>query len=501
MGYSEKDITVIREDVEKIKKRHTMYINGFGWTALMHLLREVLQNSIDEAENKESNCDKIFVKFDENTKCTTIADRGRGVPHGAMEDVCTIIQSSGKFEKSVGNNAYGFAAGTNGVGLTCVNALSTNFRMVSIRDGVEKTCEFEFGYLVNQKEKKSKSKTTGTIVSFIPNEEIINKVKPNVQDILDLCETMSYLCKVKIEVEITLKNKKVIQETYYSKNGILDLLNKLSDGKAITKPVYFKHDDGDKKVEVAFCYAPESEYYIKEGEVDCIRSFVNFCSTPDLGTHVVGFRQGIANALIKYTRENILTKKEQEKMSIIGDDVRSGLIAVINADHMYASFVGQIKNKCNNEDLIPFVRKATYSNILKWSKENEKDAKKIGDFVKSMAKVRIKASEEKKHVIKKDFANIFSKNRPKNWKPSTGKSGLVLYIVEGESAGGSANQSRDKSYQELYYLKGVPKGTLDLTISGVLANDELRGLVTCLGTNIGKDFNIKKLRWIHASNL
>ena len=492
-NYTEKDIQIIKDDVEKIKVGHDMYIGCNKWDAVIHLLKEVLQNSIDEAANEDSPCDEIFVDVDEQTKAITISDNGRGIPLGVMEQICTLIQSSGKFKKGSGN-AYKFSAGKFGVGITAVNALSVKFIMIVMRDGIKKTNTFEFGHIVDSKTEKCPKSKHGTTISFIPNEEILGKAKYNHEDVLNLCETMTYLSKVNIMCHVYTKNGKDISEKYVSKNGIKDLITKLCPDKII-KPIYIRQEETDKMVEVAFTYAPESEVLKNNGNQPFILSYANYCTTVEGGTHEVGFRQGLANAMTKFVKENCLNKKEANKLNIIADDTRVGLVAVVNILHINPEFSGQIKAKLINDDIISFVRDAVNKGLRKWYKENEKDAKKVGDWIKSMAKVRLKSSEEKKAVIKDGFSNAFSKNKIKNYKRATGNKNLELIIVEGDSAGGTANQARDKSYQELFYLRGVIKNTLGLTTVKALDNAEVRGMITCIGTNYGKNFNIDKCRY------
>ena len=377
-----------------------------------------------------------------------------------------------------------------------MNALATDFAVDVYRDGIHKRCEFAYGHFVKETDSKCSKDKTGTIIEFVPDEEILGKAKYNHKDVLYLCKTLSYLCDVKIKVTITLKNGEVITEKFKSKNGILDLINEMVVDK-IVKPIYISHEEGDKRVEVAFTYATElskdwADYTDNDGSH--IISFVNFCTTTDGGSHVTGFKQGLSNALIKYTKES-MNKREAGKLDILPNDIREGLVAVVNAGHMDGSFVGQVKNKNNNEDLVPFVRYAVQNGLRKFLKDNEKDGKKIADWVKTMAKIRMKASEARKNIVKKDFNNAFSKNRPRGWYPANNDKDLEVFIVEGKSAAGSASQSRDKNYQELIELRGVPKGTLNKSFSEVLKNEEMKTIVTCSGAFTSGKFDINKCRY------
>lgn len=454
MSYDESSIVVIEDDIEKIKQSPSMYIGYRKWEAVLHLIKEVIQNSIDEGAVPESSCDTITVEINEQNKQITVKDNGRGIPLGMLEKVCTVIQSSGKFNKG-GKNAYSKAAGMNGVGLTCCNALAVLFIISATRDGKKKTSVFEFGHLVDTKTVDAPNSKNGTSISFIINEEIVGKAKFNSQDVLDLCKTMSYLSpNMKMKCKVEKKNGTSYEEKYHSKEGIKDLISELAGEHALIKPVYFTEGKNDEDtVEVAFTYAPEAEC-LKDNDF-IIVSYCNFCTTIEGGKHEKGFREGLANSITRYVRENLLNKKEAAKLNVNADDARMGLIAVVNVTTLNAQFSGQIKAKLVSEDIEPFVRQATTTNVSKWLKANEKQAKRIGEWVKTNTKIRQKANEDRKTVIKSDgFMNAFSKNKITGLSVATGKENLELFIVEGKSASGSVKQGRDLQHMEVFELRG-----------------------------------------------
>ena len=399
----------------------------------------------------------------------------------------------------------------NGVGLKCANALSTKCVVSSSRDGNKKTIYFEYGKRVNEIDEPISKKEHGTTVSFVPDESILGKIKFEKDDIFNLCSTMAYLSRVNIKCTVITRNGKIVTETYKYKNGILDLINNIAH-KPISKPLYFTQEADTMSAEVAFMYDPENELLnddMKGNEF--ILSFANFCTTVTGGTHVRGMKEGIGQCITKYTKENCLTKKESETLNVNAEDARNGLVAVVNITIDNASFVGQVKETINNPELVSFVRSVVTNGFKNWSKEHSSDAKRIGDYVKSMAKIRANALKEKKHVVKDNFANGFSGERPRNWSGKCTLYGkkdengvpypIEIYIVEGESAGGSAKQARNKLYQEVYKLRGVPLNTvpraytleaMHKALNDLLDNEEFKGLKIIMNCGFGKNIDISK---------
>lgn len=380
--------------------------------------------------------------------------------------------------------------------------MSTEYHVESTRDGKTRICDFEFGHLVKDKTKTSKNKSSGTYVSFIPNEEILGKIKPVKEDVLELCETMSYLTKIEILCSYT--NRKGKEEIYKfkSKNGIRDLLNNICEDK-IVKPVYIYEEQVEgnikREVEICFTYSANISEHFKdyiESDGSIIFSYINFCTTVEHGTHVQGMRQGLSNVILKNIKEKYLNKKEQ-KLELIPEDTRDGLVAIINVNTTEdLSFGGQSKTKLKTDAILPFVRNVVNKKLPKYFSDDEKSMAKIADWVKSMAKARLKSNEEKKSIIRtKGFDNPFSKDKPKNWKKANGKEHLELFIIEGDSASSGAKQTRNKEFQELFSLKGVPLNTIDMTMARALENAEIRGLVTIIGTGTGKNCDPSKCRY------
>lgn len=335
-SYDDDSIRVITDDIDRLREKFEMYIGYTGTMAFLHLIKEVLQNSIDEAVSDISPCDEIFIYYYVKKKEIRIVDNGRGIPLSKIVAVCSYIQSSGKFNKG-DNNAYKFSAGLNGVGLTAANALSKSLKVVVTRDGKRKEVSFEYGRVVNEKEENFKSDTTSTDITFIPDEKILGPVDLDYHALLDLAEAMSHLSRTKIHVHIHAPGKDGDINKTFKSNGIVDaLVNMVGKSNLLMEPLYFRKEDADKNIEVAMCYVSNTTQ-------EQVLSYANYCTTVDHGTPLTGVKAGLSLAMGSYVKDNILNKKEKETLDITGDDCRSGWACVINVNHIKPSFVGQVK--------------------------------------------------------------------------------------------------------------------------------------------------------------
>ena len=320
-----------------------------------------------------------------------------------------------------------------------------------------------------------------------PDYSILGKIKPNYKDVLNLCETMNYLSKVKIKAHCITKNGKEINEVYNHKNGIMDLLNSLVEDP-ITKPVYinFESPEVGMGVEVAFCYDNENSIIEKSDENFLILSYANYCTTTAHGTHVNGLNAGLTNYFVKYIRDNLLNKKELNELKINGEDCKDGLVAVIHVKLRKASFGGQAKSELKNEEVRVFVQNTINNALKQYEKENKSVIKNIGSFIKEMAKIRNKKKEEKKLLVeKKNYGSILSKDRLRKWSGKAilrGKENIIeVYIVEGDSA--SLDGEINRLYQETIKLRGVPMNAVGVELVKLLDNEEIKTIlyVVCNG--------------------
>lgn len=481
--YDDDSLQVIKDDILRLQERFGMYIGYKGWRAFLHLIKEVLQNSIDEGGVVKM--DEIFIDYTQKTKTIVIEDQGRGIPLGKIVDAATYIQSSGKFNKQ----AYGISAGLNGVGLTAANALSKYMIITVCRDGVKKQVKFEKGRVVSEKV-LGKSSKTGTRIEFSPNEDVIGTANLDPNEILQLAEFMNYLSKIPIKVHISALGKDGdINKKFNSKNGIIDLLIKNAGKSQLINPIYFKSEIRNKQDEL-YMTIEVAMTYVSDATAENVTSFANYCTLLDHGTPLIGLKHGMTQALTKYIKNNCLTEKEKKELTITGDDCRVGWVCVINANHENPEFVGQVKEKLGNEDFVPFAREAANKAITKWVTENEKDAKKLGNFIKKCAKLRLEGQKIRKVSMAKSINFLTVDNR--KFAAAENKKDLELYIVEGDSAGGTAKSARDRKNQAVLCLRGVPANTYGLSYLKVRENVELQMLADIMRTEIGPKFSLKK---------
>lgn len=487
MAYDESSIESIKDDIKRIRKRPEQYIGHRGWDGWIHCIKEDLQNSIDECTAEVSKDEKqgneILLSYDDRDLSTIVSDNGRGIPHGSLFDVCTVMQTSGKFNKENENSTYKMSSGENGAGSKCTNALSEKFVISSSRGGIKKTLHFEKGVLVEETEEKIKKNIQGTCSYMKPDYEILGKIKSKPQSVLDLAETMNYLSRVKIKYHYISKNGKETNIEFNHKNGLLDLIDSLLENP-ITKPLYFKVYDekAGMELEVAFAYDPENTLIEKSDDNFLILSYVNFCTTFNHGTHVDGLKAGISNYFMKYIKENILNKKELKDLNINGEDCRNGLVAVIHLKMRRSSFVGQMKEKLGSPEAKPFVQNTINSSLKEFFKaenKNQNTIKKIGSYIRDMAKIRNNNNKQKKLVVNKEYSNTFSEKSLRKWSGKAtmrGKMPIEVFIIEGDSA--DIKGVMDNRFQESIKLRGVPKNGVGVSLVQMLDNEEAKTIIT-----------------------
>ena len=509
IGYTESDIVVIELDVDKIKMAHGMYIGYSNAKAFMHLIKEVVQNSIDEYTADDSPCTYVMIAYDPKTLRVTVIDNGRGIPSGAIVSCATITQASGKFKKGA-KSSYKFAAGQHGVGLTCANALATCMTIIAWRDGKVTQVEFEFGHVISNTTRKIKKgefeSVSGTSISFIPNEEILGDIEPTIDQFRELSNTMSYMTGALINLEIIAK--KPIRETYHHVNGIKDLLNSLVDKPLIPNMYFselFEYNGGEDAmhIEVAFTYVDDidsiniSKDLIKDNSF--IVSYANFCTTIEGGHHVNGFNQGILDAIGKYVRDNILTNRDKD-LTVLPSDIKDGLVAVVNVKLTQCKFIGQVKEKLDAPHATKFVKDVMVKKLNTWIKSETKDAEKLGKYIREISKIRTRASKDRKASVKTDVRNAFTGLSPTKYAKATDTTGtaeLELWLNEGNSAHGAIAQARGdrKEYIESYALRGVGSNVLDMPINAIRENEELDAIINLIGCGFGKSYDPSKCRY------
>lgn len=508
-NYTDDKFSHIESDIEKIQVKPNMYISYIGSAGSLHLIKEAINNDIDECINPNSPCNNISVYLNLKENYITITDNGRGIPFDFLETSCTKLQSGSKFSRATSLGS----AGENGVGLTAINALSEEFTITSDRDKESYTLRFKNGKLVNKE--KSKTKHRGLTVSFKPSKKFLGKCDFILEDVEEWLNDIQYMLPKDLKLEMTIEKKgkeAIIKRVYKNKNGMVDVLDTmvgeekllspiaLFDMTHITEEVLEYYDNNMTNVskerflgiEVAFTYSSD----IHNTELT-MRSFCNFVTTVDHGVHADAVRNAIQTFLSKETKK-IVTEKEAKKLDITFNDVSQGLnIALyLSTDHQ-VHFASQTKEKVSNKLLYTPIKEMVSIQLKEYFDRNPSDLKKITTFIKANAKMRLAAISAKKSVLKDEFRGNFMDYADNNFYPANNKGKKdyrELFIVEGDSAGGGAKKARyDADTQAIFCAKGKVKNSYDCTISKVLENDELKSLTTKLGCNIGDKFNINNL--------
>ena len=482
--YSSKDIQVL-EGLEPVRKRPGMYIGSTSSTGLHHLLWEILDNSVDEALN--GHCDNIEITLDTD-QGITIKDNGRGVPvdlfkktkKSAMEVLFTTLHSGGKF----GQGNYKVSGGLHGVGMAVVCALSETMTATSRRDGFEWTQSYARGKPLTKLKKGKPTRIYGTTVYFRPDPAIFPKIEFNSKLIMERVESKAFLNK---GLKITFKEGKS-KNTFHYPDGIQDYIKKIvgNNPTLMDKPINVEKEDNQFRLETVFLWTPATDTQVL--------SFANSIRTVDGGTHENGFRNGITKAMRAYIERRKLLPKEIS--SITGDDVREGLIAIIN---LYlqgeVEFQGQTKGRLNSEitSQVEVVVKHSLEHFLN---ENQTLGDILANRVILSAQARVASRQAKEAVQRK--TNISHRlNLPGKLSDcaTTDKDEAELFICEGDSAGGSSKQARDRKTQAILPIRGKILNVETATLAKTLANSEIQNLVSACGTGILNKFDYSKLRY------
>ncbi len=479
----------VLEGLEAVRKRPGMYIGDTGVYGLHHLVFEVVDNSVDEA--LAGYCTEIEVIIHPDNS-VTVADNGRGIPvdihpeYGkpAAEIVLTVLHAGGKFEKK----AYKYSGGLHGVGVSVVNALSEWLKLEIHRDGKVYKQVYERGKPVTQFACVGETTKRGTIVTFKPDPEIFEVTEFSWDILANRLRELAFLNK---GLKITLIDERTEpprKEVFYYEGGIVEFVKKINEKKdpLFPEPIYITGEKDDILVEVALQY--NSTY------TEQIFSFVNNINTREGGTHVAGFRMALTRAITKFIEENNLLPKNA-KISITGDDVREGLVAVISVKVPNPQFEGQTKAKLGNSEVRPVVASIVYEKLWNYLTERPDIGRKIAEKVITAARAREAAKRARELTRRKSALEEFSLPGKLADCSERDPERTELFLVEGDSAGGSAKQGRDRRFQAILPLKGKIINVEKARIEKVLSNDEIKTIITALGTGVGKNFDISKLRY------
>jgi len=488
--YTAKDITVL-EGLEPVRKRPGMYIGGVGSSGLHHLVWEMIDNAIDEAMNGYAS--NVHVTLHSDGSSVTVTDDGRGIPidrhskskKSALEVIFTTLHAGGKFE----HRTYRTAGGLHGVGASVVNALSQELIATSKRDGFKWQQKFKFGKPLAKLKKIGPSRGTGTTVFFRPDLKIFPKTEFESTLIFERLEVASYLHKgIRITFLDETNNK---THVFQHEEGLIDYLAHIVSTRAVN-PVHENifhvtkdHDNTGSKVAVVLNWTEATEEHV--------RSYVNGIPTSSGGTHENGLRAGIGKAIRNFIETHKLIPKG---VTITTEDIREGLTGVLSILIQDPQFQGQTKDRLNNPEIHSILDSVIRPSLEHWLNSNQTAAQAIIARIIIAARAR-EASRAAKQQITRKIVSATRLNLPGKLSDCAAKAveDRELFIVEGDSAGGSAKQARDRERQAILPLRGKVLNVESATLSKVLENKELSDLVIALGCGIGNNFDLKKLRY------
>lgn len=476
----------VLKGLEAVRKRPAMYIGDTGGRGLHHLVYEVVDNSIDEAMTGYCNSIKVVLNKD---RSVVVEDNGRGIPVGihptqkkpALEVVMTMLHAGGKFD----HRTYKVSGGLHGVGVSVVNALSEWCEVEVLRDGKRWYQRYEKGKPKTELKEIGKSNHTGTKTTFLPDKEIFEKIDFNFDVLSARMRELAFLNR---DLKIFIEDKKTGKSHAFKyKGGLISFLDYLNENKEkLHKPIYFQKTKNGTEIEIALQY---TDTYVEN-----TISYVNNINTLEGGTHLVGFKTALTRTINSYAQKNNLLKNSN--FSLEGGDVREGMTAVLSVKLPDPQFEGQTKTKLGNSEVKGIVESVLCENLSEFFEENPAIARRITE--KSISAARSREAAKKARELTRRKSALESTGLPGKLADcsSTDPDECEIYIVEGDSAGGSAKQGRDRRFQAILPLKGKILNVEKARLDRVLSNEEIRTIVTALGTGIGTDeFDISKKRY------
>ena len=488
------DSIAVLEGLEAVRKRPGMYIGSVSTKGLNHLIYEIVDNSVDE--HLAGYCSEIRVTLEKDGSCT-VSDNGRGVPVGmhakgvpAARLVYTTLHAGGKFDDSV----YKTSGGLHGVGSSVVNALSAYMDVEISRDGYIHHDRYERGIPVVELEdgllpKIGKTKRTGTKVNFLPDDTIFEKTRFRGEEVKSRMHETAYLNPSLTIIYEDKRGAEPEKITYHEPDGILGFIRELNEKKeAVHEPVYFKGEADGIEVEAAFQYVNEFH--------ENVLGFCNNIYNAEGGTHLTGFKTTFTTVMNQYARELGILKEKDANFT--GADIRNGMTAIISIKHPDPRFEGQTKTKLDNPDAAKAVSKVTGDEIVRYFDRNLDNLKKVLSCAEKAAKIRKTEERAKTNLLTKQKYSFDSNGKLANCE-SRDASKCEIFIVEGDSAGGSAKTARDRMFQAILPIRGKILNVEKASIDKILANAEIKTMINAFGCGFsegyGNDFDISKLRY------
>jgi len=483
-NYGASNIKVLK-GLEAVRKRPGMYIGDTGHRGLHHLVYEVIDNSIDEA--MAGHCDTISVTLTKDGTCK-VSDNGRGIPTdihptegiSAATVVLTVLHAGGKFDK----DTYKVSGGLHGVGVSVVNALSSDLKMTIYREGQIFEQNFKMGIPQEVLTITGTTRKTGTTIEFSPDPSIFTETI--IFEYEYLARRFKELAYLNPQIKIIFKDERTgVKEEYHFEGGIAQYVTDLNKKIEVAKVFYFSSKIEDIEFDVAIMY---NDTYDEK-----VYSFVNNIRTPNGGTHEAGFRAGLTRVISNYNTQNGVAKEKDIKIS--GEDTSEGLIAIISARVPEPQFEGQTKGKLGNTYVRPLIQKQTYELLSKYFEENPLEAKAIVQKSLMAARGREAAKKARELTRRKDSMSVGTLPGKLADCQSKDASICELYLVEGDSAGGSAKMGRDRVFQAILPLKGKILNVEKARLDKILKSEEITNMITAMGCGIGEEYNEEKIRY------
>ncbi|MDZ4180386.1 MAG: DNA topoisomerase (ATP-hydrolyzing) subunit B [Coriobacteriia bacterium] len=486
-SYSGKDIQVL-EGLEAVRKRPGMYIGSTGAKGLHHLVYEIVDNSVDEA--LAGHCGGIDIVI-HSDNAISVTDNGRGIPvdnvpkyrKSGVEVALTILHAGGKF----GGSGYKVSGGLHGVGVSVVNALSSRLEVEVKRGGQIWQMIFERGKSCGPLKSIGKSKTTGTKVTFWADPDIFEEVDYSWDTLASHMRETAFLNK---NLKITLNDERELdprREEFRYAGGIVDFVKYLNDKRETihSKPIYFEAEGAEGVAEVALAW--------NTGYSETVLAFANNINTHEGGTHLDGFKNALTRTINDYARRQGILKEKEENLS--GEDIREGLTAVISVKLKDPQFEGQTKTKLGNTEMRSFVQSIVTTGLAEFLEEHPKPARAI--ITKSTQAAKARAAARKARELTRRKGLLESSTLPGKLADCSIREAALteMYLVEGDSAGGSAKQARDRSFQAILPLRGKILNVEKAGITRALSSIEIQALITAIGTNIAEEFDIEQARY------
>ncbi len=486
--YGSGEITVLR-GLDPVRKRPGMYIGSTGPRGLHHLVYEVVDNSVDEA--LAGHCDQITLTIHPD-ESITVVDNGRGIPvddhpeekRPAAEVVLTMLHAGGKFGGE--GSGYKVSGGLHGVGVSVVNALSASLHLEIRRDGHVWTQDYERGEPKGELKQGKASKETGTTISFAPDPEVFAEINYDYETLAERMRETAFLTRG-LRIDLADERSAGQSDSFHYEGGIVDFVHHLNENKDALhrKTVFFENETDDGAVEVAMQW--NSSYQ------ESVFTFANNINTHEGGSHLSGFRSALTRTINAYAREKGLLKEKDPNLS--GEDAREGLTAVISVKLAEPQFEGQTKAKLGNPPIEGFVKETVNRKLGEFLEENPTDARRI--VSKSVDAARARDAARKARDLTRRKSALENSTLPGKLADCTVKDprDAEIFVVEGDSAGGSAKQARDRSTQAVLPLRGKILNVEKARIDKILANIEIQALITAIGTGVHEEFNIEDARY------